>query len=91
VEVQRWPAAARVKTGVIKVCVRCDSQGRCGCKGAKRISVPVIRVDALRVPVEAACGLLEDLTAQELHEVLWDLQAEVSRRLLRREVQDAHE
>jgi hypothetical protein len=71
-----------MKTGVIRVCTKCDSQSRCNCKGAKRISVPVIRVDALRVPVEAACGLLEDLTVQELHEVLWDLQAEVSRRLL---------
>jgi hypothetical protein len=71
-----------VKTAVIKVCSKCDAHARCDCKGAKRIGVPVLRVDALRVPVEAACGLLEDLTAQELHEVLWDLQAEVSRRLL---------
>lgn len=71
-----------MKTGVIKVCSRCGSQARCNCKDAKRIPVAVIRVDALRVPIEAACGLLEDLTVQELHEVLWDLQAEVSRRLL---------
>lgn len=70
-----------MKTGVIKVCADCGSQRRCDCK-AGRLSVPVLRVDALRVPIEAACGLLEDLTAQDLHEVLWDLQAEVSRRLL---------
>jgi hypothetical protein len=89
-----------MSTGIIEVCPRCKKQRPhaegvgCNCRIAvgkpRWLKVPVLRVSALRVPLEAATGLLEELSNEALHEVLWDLQAEVSRRLLKRETQEQH-